>query len=44
MDYSAETLPIVTPAQIGSGIDGSCDSLPEEVRRTEGQNTAQRAR
>src|SRR6516165_4273011 len=44
MDYSAEALAIGAPAQIGPRIDGSCDGLPKKVRRTQRQDTSQRAR
>src|SRR6516165_3972504 len=40
MDYPAETLAIDAPAQIRSGIDGSCDGLPKKVWRTERQDTS----
>src|ERR1700756_5284374 len=44
MDYSAETLAIRAPAQIGPRIDSSGDGLPKKVWRTERQDTAQRTR
>src|SRR5277367_3682719 len=43
MKQAPEALAIDAPAQIGSGIDGSCDRLPKEIWQTQRQSAAQDA-
>src|SRR5271170_7325774 len=43
MEQPAETLAIVTPAQIGAGIDSPFHRLPKEIWQAQRQDTAQDA-